>query len=54
MGEEGGEFGKYSVDITNCSYAGDNHFAIVKNGNVSRMPFANQGSGKEFSFVEHC
>ena len=54
MTEEGDEFGEKGVDIANRFYAGNNHFAIVKNSNVSRMPFANQGSGKEFSLVEHC
>lgn len=54
MGKEGDEFGDEVFDSSDRFYTSYNHFAVVKNGNMSRMPFSNQGRWEEFSFVKHC
>ena len=51
--------GKGSVKVSHCLNTRHNHFAVMKDGNMRRVPFSNKGSREEFQLhkdmgVTHC
>ena len=42
------QMGQGSIKVSHSLNARNNHFAVMKDGYMGRVPFSNKGSGEEF------